>query len=1759
MKKRILSMLLSIVMVVGLMPGFAVTASAAAEDETTTVYFRNDWTWSAVNFYCWDADENPVGATWPGKAMELYGNDGTHDIYKTELPAGAAGFQFNDGTDNFAFYSPDIKSGWYDGICYYMVWNGDIALGSANIADIENSASEEVAKVNGTSYTSFAGALAAAQSTANSTLTLLADIAMQINVPSGTFTLDLNGHSITMENRTALAIRKDAAVTVTDSSDAGTGSINGYPGVAVYGGSVTMEGGTVNGMIGVEVGENGSVAIEGGTVNGTIRAVAVEAGTVLISGGSINCSEDTGVWGNSGSITITGGELRSYRFDVYTTSNCSCVISGGTFWTNPAIYPDVNYLAEGYTTKLDEQSFMYVVVPKPATPYPLWIGGEQFTSEKLTVNGTTGTATYDPVTKTLTLNNYTYTGAGYMYDTARYAASIYYGDADTLNLVLAGTNKVENNGDGVRRSRGMHVNGSLIVSGTGTLTLNGGAVRIANGQSRGMFVNTDLTVLSGTLTCNAGEAMYSTGVCLNGKLTVSGGTLTASGSTSTAANSDSTGVYVYSGGVTVSGGTLTAIGGQADDSMGINTDGKITVSGGALTAISGQSKNYSQGMFTANVMEVSGGEVTVISGQAGFGSYGMEIQRGITVSGGKVTATGGQSENNSYGLATNNVLAVSGTGTVIAEAAGKAVYLRKGITVADTHAVYGSNGEVIANPDYTALSYVKIAATPTTADIRIAAVDAADGREVVGAILQILDSKGTVEAEWTSLLDIHVEADLAIGEIYTLKAIYAPKGYVLPAKVTFTIDENGKVTSTGTTTVDSDGNTVMRMEFSKTKVSVLAADVADGDKLEGAILQIIDPNGNVMNQWTSADTACFTEGLHTGKEYILRATVAPDGYSIPADIAFTIDESGKVTSTGTVDENGTLLVEFEAAKFDVRFVDWDGSTLKLETVPYGKAATAPADPTREGYTFTGWDKAFDNITGKLTVKAQYTVNTHDIIYMVNGEEYSRTSDVAFGTAIQLIAAPTREGYTFSGWSEAPATMPDKDVTITGTFTQVEYEVEIEQPAGGNVTIDNETPNMGDDVTITVTPDEGEEVVEVIVKDENGDKIDVTQNPDGSYTYEQPAGDVTIEVTMKDSEYEVEIEQPNGGKVETDNENPKLGDDVTITVTPDEGKEVVDVIVKDENGHKIDVTQNPDGSYTYEQPAGDVTVEVGLKLKEHDIIYMVDGVEYDRVEKVAYGTEITLIAEPDKTGYTFSGWNAEIPATMPDKEVVIRGTFTINQYTIAFDTDGGTVIVPITQDYNTEVTPPADPTKTGYDFGGWYTDAELTTACVFGTMPAANITVYAKWNPATGTAYTVKHYHQNTSGSGYTLYESETLRGMTNDETAAEAKNYPGFTAQTFARTTILPDGTTVVEIKYDRNIYTVTLVTNKGTIRDVDVTEYTYGVGSKLPANVTRSGYYFGGWYENEDCKGTPVSEITTNDIGNKTFYAKWNFIYIPIVTPTYPPVVDGGDNGDVTVTPKNPEMGDTVVITPAPDAGYEVDEITVTDKNGNPITVIDNGDGTYSFKQPSGKVNIEVTFREIVKVCPGDKTCPMYGFTDLDSSAWYHDGVHFCIANDLMTGTASDTFAPGMTTSRAMIVTILWRLEDKPVVNYAMSFKDVAADTWYTEAVRWAQANKIVSGYSDEAFGPNDVITREQLATILYRYEQYKGGGFTGAWMIRMDYVDLADVSDWAYETMCWMNMNGIVNGKPGKVLDPKGSATRAEAATMLYRYCEISSKEDN
>lgn len=196
-------------------------------------------------------------------------------------------------------------------------------------------------------------------------------------------------------------------------------------------------------------------------------------------------------------------------------------------------------------------------------------------------------------------------------------------------------------------------------------------------------------------------------------------------------------------------------------------------------------------------------------------------------------------------------------------------------------------------------------------------------------------------------------------------------------------------------------------------------------------------------------------------------------------------------------------------------------------------------------------------------------------------------------------------------------------------------------------------------------------------------------------------------------------------------------------------------------------------------------------------------------------------------------------------------------------------------------------------------------------------------------------------------------------------------------------------------------------------------------------------------------------------------------------------------------------------------------------------------------------------KSCQRDETCPMYPFTDLDVNGWYHDGVHFCIEEDLMKGmsTTEMLFSPGGTTTRAQIVTILWRMENEPIVNYLMQFEDVEAESWYTEAIRWAQSVDVVEGYGD-TFGPNDPITREQMATILWRYCKYKGiEVFVDVDTNILSFEDALSVSNWATEAMQWACSFGMFQGieKDGRMyLDPQGDAIRCQSATIIFRFCE-------
>lgn len=261
---------------------------------------------------------------------------------------------------------------------------------------------------------------------------------------------------------------------------------------------------------------------------------------------------------------------------------------------------------------------------------------------------------------------------------------------------------------------------------------------------------------------------------------------------------------------------------------------------------------------------------------------------------------------------------------------------------------------------------------------------------------------------------------------------------------------------------------------------------------------------------------------------------------------------------------------------------------------------------------------------------------------------------------------------------------------------------------------------------------------------------------------------------------------------------------------------------------------------------------------------------------------------------------------------------------------------------------------------------------------------------------------------------------------------------------------------------------------------------------------------------------------------------------------VEDTDNGSVKVSPTRASKGSTVTVTVKPDEGYELDELTVTDKNGDSVKLTDKGDGKYTFQMPASKVTVEAVFTAVE---PEPEGLP---FTDVTSGDWFYDAVAYVYDKGMMEGTTDTTFAPAMNLTRSMIAQVLYNLEERPEAPGAAGFPDVAAGAWYADAVNWAAARGIVKGYDTGAFGPEDSVTREQLAAILYRYAQAKGYDTTQGGMAVREFSDSASISDWAQEAMAWAVNAQVLSGKGNGVLDPQGTATRAEVAQMLMNFVE-------
>ena len=562
-------------------------------------------------------------------------------------------------------------------------------------------------------------------------------------------------------------------------------------------------------------------------------------------------------------------------------------------------------------------------------------------------------------------------------------------------------------------------------------------------------------------------------------------------------------------------------------------------------------------------------------------------------------------------------------------------------------------------------------------------------------------------------------------------------------------------------------------------------------------------------------------------------------------------------------------------------------------------------------------------------------------------------------------------------------------------------------------------------------------------------------------------------------------------------------------------------------------------------------------------------------EITEGQSYSTLPVPTRTGYTFTGWYTAVEggtkvesSTVPTGNTTLYAQWTPNTYTIQFNGGNGAngSTTNVTATYDQPVTLPANGfTMAGKNFTGWATSQENANKGVveygdqtevLNLAQSGEVTLYAVWTDKqvldpdlTDTVvtyngqpqkfhvdgdYTVK-YSQNrqevTEPTDAGVYDVEITRAE--DETHAAYHGYiMGGLVINKAPLTIKADDKSI-RVGNDLPQYTYTVSGWQGG----DTNDLLTGVSVTCPtADADQAGDYPIIVSGPEELDNYKVSyENGTLTVSRRSSGGSSSS------STEYAITVDDGKNGSVSVSPKRAEKGDTVTITVKPDTGYELDELTVTDKDGDEIKLTEKADNKFTFKMPGSKVTVEASFAK-----DGTVQKPDTRFDDVAKNAWYYNAVEYVAENGIMSGVSAREFTPNAGFSRAMLAQTLYAMSGKPAVKAESTFADVAANAWYADAVNWAAEKGYVSGVGDGKFAPDASVTREQMALILYRY----AGSPDASGMAQKEFADSSSVSAYAVDAIRWAVHEGLISGMENNTLAPQGTATRAQVAQILMNF---------
>jgi uncharacterized repeat protein (TIGR02543 family) len=508
----------------------------------------------------------------------------------------------------------------------------------------------------------------------------------------------------------------------------------------------------------------------------------------------------------------------------------------------------------------------------------------------------------------------------------------------------------------------------------------------------------------------------------------------------------------------------------------------------------------------------------------------------------------------------------------------------------------------------------------------------------------------------------------------------------------------------------------------------------------------------------------------------------------------------------------TLYAKWTIIAYTVTFEDHDGTVLKTESVDYGFNATAPNNPTRPNYTFGGWDVGYTNVTGNLTVTATYVINQYTITFQSNGATAVDPITQNYGTAVAAPTAPTKVGHTFGGWYSNEAlttlyvfsTMPAQSITLYAKWTIIAYTVTFENHDG--TVLKTESVDYGFNATAPNNPTR----VGYTFLQWSASYADITAN-------------LTVTATYVINQYTITF-QSNGATA-------------VDPITQNYGTAVAAPTAPTKVGHTFGGWYSNEALTTLyvfsTMPAQSITLYAKWTIIQYTVTFINFDESVLKTQTVNHGSAATAPNNPTRPNYTFGGW--DVGYTNVTGNLTVTATYTINQYTITFQTNGGSAITAITQDFGSAVNAPADPTRNTDTFAGWYSNVGLTTTYAFTTMPNQNITIYAKWYSG-GLAYTLidggTHYSVSRGTATGHIFIPTMYNGL--PVTAIAANGFDRFGQSWVFSSLTLSEGLTTIGADALRS-YPLTSIALPSTLVTIGNTAFAFcGLTSiYLPVGVT--------------------------------------------------------------------------------------------------------------------------------------------------------------------------------------------------------------------------------------------------------------------------------------------------------------------------------------